>query len=311
MNRRAVNEIPRNPRRHSVWRWSRAAVFGLLSLLAAPGVHAQIFGSEKLSLESDFHFATLGNSAFKESQKIGSMQSYDFGTRDVFSAQVKEGVLFRFGVEYDLYNFSSKDQPALPSRLQEISAVIGLDLQLGDAWLARVEFQPGFYGDTLRAKDLDLPIVVGASYFYSANLQLMVGLSIDQERKYPVLPGIGFRWQISKDWVADVVFPTPRLEYSVTKNLTLYSGAELQSNSYRTGSTFGTDHGNPRLNNAIVDYDQIRVGIGASWKVRKELTVEFEAGFVPIQEFDFHRADVKARSTDVPPYGGVVLKFAF
>jgi hypothetical protein len=36
-----------------------------------------------------------------------------------------------------------------------------------------------------------------------------------------------------------------------------------------------------------------------------------EAGFVPIQEFDFHRADVKARSTDVPPYGGVVLKFAF
>jgi hypothetical protein len=41
------------------------------------------------------------------------------------------------------------------------------------------------------------------------------------------------------------------------------------------------------------------------------LTLELEAGFVPIQEFDFHRADVKARSTDVPPYGGVVLKFAF
>jgi hypothetical protein len=311
MNLWEVNEKPRSYRHHSVRKWPWVFVLGLLSLLAVPGAYAQVFGSDKLSLESDFHFATVGNSAFKESQRIGSMQSYDFGTRDVISTKVKEGVLFRFGVEYDRYNFSSQDQPALPSKLQEISAVIGMDLQLGDAWLARVEFQPGFYGDSLRAKDLDLPIVVGASYFYSANLQFMVGLSIDQERKYPVLPGIGFRWQISKDWVADVIFPTPRLEYSVTKNLTLYSGAELQSNSYRMGSTFGTGHGDPRLNNAIVDYDQIRVGIGASWKVRKEVTLEFEAGFVPIQQFDFHRADVKAHSTDVPPYGGVVLKFAF
>jgi hypothetical protein len=311
MNPREVNENPRNSSRHRAWAWSRAVVLGLLALLVAPEVRAQVFGSDKLSLESDFHFATVGNSDFKESAKIGSLESYDFGTRDVFSAKVQEGFLIRFGMEYDRYNFSSKDQPALPSKLQEINAVIGADLQLGDAWLMRVEFQPGFYGEKMRARDLDLPILIGASYFYSADLQFMVGLSIDQERKYPVLPGVGFRWQMSRDWVADFILPTPRLEYSVNKALTLYSGAELQSNSYRMGSDFGTDHGDSRLNNAIVDYDQIRVGVGASWKLRKELTLELEAGFVPIQEFDFHRADVKARSTDVPPYGGVVLKFAF
>jgi hypothetical protein len=311
MNLRELNKSPRNFKLRPVWRWSRAVVFGLLSLLAGPGVHAQVFGSDKLSLESDTNFATVGNSGFKESTKIGSVESYNFGTRNVISAQVKEGFLLRFGLEYDRYNFSSDDQPGLPSKLQQISAVIGVDLQLGDAWLARVEFQPGFYGDKLRAKDIDLPVVVGASYFYSTNLQLMVGLSIDQQRHYPVLPGIGFRWQISRDWVADVVFPTPRLEYSVTKSLTLYGGAELQSNSYRMGPDFGVGHGDPRLNNAIVDYDQIRVGVGASWKVRKQVTLEMEAGFVPIQEFDFHRVEVKARATDVPPYGGVVLKFAF
>jgi len=28
-----------------------------------------------------------------------------------------------------------------------------------------------------------------------------------------------------------------------------------------------------------------------------------EAGIVPVQEFDFHRADITARATDIPPYG--------
>jgi len=65
------------------------------------------------------------------------------------------------------------------------------------------------------------------------------------------------------------------------------------------------------LNGAVVDYTQIRVGGGASWKIRPDLTLEFEAGVVPIQEFDFHRADIKARSTEIPPYGGLVLKAAF
>jgi len=41
------------------------------------------------------------------------------------------------------------------------------------------------------------------------------------------------------------------------------------------------------------------------------VTLEVEAGIVPVQEFDFHRADVRASSTEIPPYGGIVLKAAF
>ena len=126
-----------------------------------------------------------------------------------------------------------------------------------------------------------------------------------------MLPGVGFRYKINQDWVADFILPNPRLEYNFSKSLIFYAGGEIQSNSYRMEPNFGTNHGDPRLNSAIADYDQIRVGLGASWKIRKELTLELEAGFVPIQEFDFHRVDVKVRAVDVPPYGGVVLKAAF
>ena len=98
---------------------------------------------------------------------------------------------------------------------------------------------------------------------------------------------------------------------SFSKSLLLYAGGDLQDGSYRMQGNFGDIHGVPSLNNAIVDYTQIRFGGGASWKIRPELTLEIEAGVVPVQEFDFHRADIKARSTETPAYGGLVLKAAF
>jgi hypothetical protein len=294
----------------STW---RAAILGLLSLAAASSSQGQESFSADTSVESDFRFAIVGDSDFKERSFLGNLSSYNFDTRDVLSIKAREGVLLRFGLEFDRYSFYTDDAPALPSRLQELNLVLGTDLQLGDAWIARVEFQPGVYGEgnALRMRALDLPVVLGASYFWSTDLQIVAGLSIDQERKYPVLPGLGFRYQASAQWVFDFVLPTPRLEYNYSKSLLLYAGGEIQSNSYRMDGNFGTTHGDPRLNNAITDYDQVRVGLGASWKLRKQVTLEMEAGFVPIQEFDFHRAEFKARATDVPPYGGVTLKFAF
>ena len=86
---------------------------------------------------------------------------------------------------------------------------------------------------------------------------------------------------------------------------------DWEGGTYRLQGNFGDVHGVPSLNEAIVDYTQIRFGGGASWKIRPELTLEIEAGVVPVQEFDFHRAGVKARSTEIPPYGGLVLKAAF
>ena len=69
-----------------------------------------------------------------------------------------------------------------------------------------------------------MPVVVGASYFVSSDLQLVAGLSIDPERKYPVLPGVGFRYKCATDWVLDFILPAPRVEYTFSKSILLYAG---------------------------------------------------------------------------------------
>lgn len=291
----------------------KAGLLGLLSFLVSNALLAQDAQVNQTSLESDIRFAMIGNSSFKERSTTGSLDGYDFGTRDVLSVKVREGFLLRFGLDLERSNFSVSESAALPSKLQTAAAVIGADLQLGDAWIVRLEVDPGYYGAAteLREKNFDVPITFGASYFVSSDLQLVAGISIDPQRKYVVLPGAGFRYKFATDWVMDLVLPTPRLEYTYSKSLLLYAGGELEDGSYRTDGNFGTVHDLPKLNDAVVDYTEIRVGGGASWKINSELTLEFEAGVVPLQEFDFHRAEIKARSTDIPPYGGLVLKAAF
>ena len=298
--------------------WKSAAVT-LLAVLAGVEVgHSQDkessnTGTSKLSLESEFHAGYVGNSTFRQRDERGRSDAWDVGSRQVLSYQAREGFLIRFGLEVERYNFSVPDNLMLPSKLQSASVVIGADLQLGEAWIARVEVQPGYYGGgtDLRAGNFAAPIVLGASYFASADLQFVAGLSIDVNRKYPVLPGIGFRYKYNADWVFDLILPQPRIEYSLNKNTILYAGGDLQGATYRVDSDFGNRQGNPKLNNAWVDYSQIRVGVGASIKIRPEVTLEMEAGIVPVQEFDFHRAEVRASSTEIPPYGGIVLKAAF
>jgi hypothetical protein len=152
---------------------------------------------------------------------------------------------------------------------------------------------------------------LGASYFVSADLQFVAGVSIDVNRKYPVLPGVGLRWKVAADWVINAILPSPRLEYTLNESVLLYAGADIQVGSYRMDGDFGSVHRDAKLNEAVVDFTQIRAGIGASWRVSPAATVEIEAGLVPVYDLDYHRAEYRVRSDDLPPYGGINVKLKF
>ena len=88
-----------------------------------------------------------------------------------------------------------------------------------------------------------MPFEIGGTYIYTPDLQLVLGVSIDVERKYPIIPGGGIRWRFQPQWVLNAVAPTPRLEYEWNKNLTLYLGATLKETNFRVGNDFGRVHG--------------------------------------------------------------------
>jgi hypothetical protein len=267
-----------------------------------------------LSWESQFRFSAIGDAAFTDGPNdLGDVSALDYRLRAVTSLPAGSNFLLRAGVDFEQIHFDVPGAARVPDVLQMASLVLGTDVQIGEAWILRVDIQPGFYGGgtSLRSGDFNVPITLGASFFVSADLQFVAGVSIDVNRKYPVLPGVGLRWKVSPAWVVNAILPNPRLEYTVNEAVLLYAGADIQVGTYRVDRDFGSAHHDTKLNEAVVDYAQIRAGLGASWKVTPAATVELEAGFVPVYDLDYHRAEFRVRSDDLPPYGGINVKLKF
>ena len=277
------------------------------SLLSASGLAGE------LSWETEASFSAVADSTFRARMFRDDVSEVNFGFRAVASTQFGGGPLFRAGVEWERYDFRAPARAPLPDTLQSFAIVLGADFQLGEAWLFRLEASPGFYsgGADFRAADFNVPVIFGGSYFVSADLQFVGGIEVDVNRKYPVLGAVGLRWKFAPGFVLNAVLPNPRLEYTFSKSLTAYLGGDLRETTYRMDSTFGRSRGRRKLDNSIVDYTEIRVGAGATWNVTSHLTLEGEAGVVPVHDFDYHRADVGVRTSSVPAYGGVSLKAAF
>lgn len=284
------------------------------ALIAALSIGASAFAGEEISHQFEAEFSlTSGARTDLGHGRSGEVSGISGLVREVASIPFGEGRLLRVGFDWQRFSFALPGGAPLPHTLQSLSAVVGLDLQLFDAWLVRIEAAPGFYSGSgnFSAPDFNVPFVIGGSYIASADLQWIVGVSADLNRAIPVFPGVGVRWKFADQWVLNAVLPRPRLEYQWSKEFTLYGGADLRGSTFRVSRDFGDTHGAPKLNRAVVDLTEIRVGVGASWKVSSWLSAEVEAGVVAYRDFDFHRAEENYQSQAGSAYGQFVIGAKF
>jgi hypothetical protein len=282
-------------------------------LLLATLLATASFGSDFWPLEYSFEETYVGEaSVARGPHRVEDFDESDTLLRFVFTPRVKLGVL-RLGFEYEQFSFGLDKNAPLPNTLQSVATIVGIDTQFSDSILVRVEATPGVYSEAFRpgSNDFNMPFEIGGTYIYSPDLQLVLGVSIDVERKYPVIPGGGIRWRFQPQWVLNAVAPTPRLEYEWNKNLTLYLGATLKQTNFRVSDDFGRTHGIRRLDHAVLTYSEVRTGMGFDWKLASWLSVNAEAGYQPYRTFDFYRANVRFSEDGSAPYGMIAFHGAF
>ena len=308
---------------------SRTLLVGLLScgmissLLAGKDKALVPETAENATVEEPFSFsgefeidqAYLGDGEVaRGARHVSDLGEYYSNILFVYTPRVKFGIL-RLGGQWERYSFDFPNGGAqLPNTLQATNAIIGLDTKFSDSILVRFESQPGFYGTTFGHLDGDsfnVPFVLGGTYIYSPNLQLVLGLGVNVQSRYPVIPGGGIRWKIASQWVLNFVLPTPRIEYQVGRNATLYAGADVKENTFRVDDHFGDSHGNTALNNAWLTYDELRTGAGLEWKLNSSLTLTLEGGYAAYRQFDFHRTDVRYHNESGSPYGAIRFRGEF
>jgi len=248
------------------------------------------------------------------SKNVGVFKEITSSATLVLSDQISNPFILRLGIDWERFAFNTTNPlTPLPSSVDAIDAVIGGDIQFTSALLVRIEAHPGIYGtlDTVTGRDFNMPIRIGASYFQSANLIYIAGLSIDVNSNWPVIPAIGVYWKVSDRWVINGVAPRPQLQYIVSDKLTLFAGADLQTATFRVDDQFGTTRGIPKLNNAILDFWEIRGGAGLTWAITKTVKLDLEGGVVPYRQFDYNRADFNMSSTSWSPYIRLGLSASF
>ena len=145
----------------------------------------QAISAENTSAPSTFPFSGefvvdetyVGNGDVQRGQHaLRDFDENDILLHFVLTPRIKLGVL-RLGAEWERFSFGFSDRAPLPDTLQAVSLVLGLDTQLSDSILLRFQAQPGFYGtDNFESQDVNIPFVVGGTYIYSPNLQLILGI---------------------------------------------------------------------------------------------------------------------------------------
>ncbi|MGH7939237.1 MAG: hypothetical protein ACRD5Z_05885, partial [Bryobacteraceae bacterium] len=168
--------------------------------------------SGELLIEQSF---SGGSDVARENFHVNDFDEAYTNLKFVYTPRVKYGII-RAGAQFERYSFGFDHGGAqLPNSLQAVNAVIGFDTQFSDSILVRLEAQPGFYGTTFDHFDgeqFNIPFILGGTYIYSPNLQFVLGLGVNIQQRYPVLPGGGIRWKFGPQWVLNAVLPTPRLE---------------------------------------------------------------------------------------------------
>ena len=304
-----------------------AALVGLISsMCATPLLFA---GSDNFSaakdtvVETPYRFsaeftieqAYIGGADLQRGGRLVSdYDEYYSNVAFVYTPRIKFGFL-RLGAQWERFSFGFPNGgQQLPNTLQSVNSIVGLDTKYSDSLLFRIEAQPGFYGTSFEQLDGDafnVPFIIGGTYIYTPELQFVFGVGVNVQSRFPVIPGGGVRWKFAPNWVLNATLPTPRLEYELNRNLTLFAGGDLKGGSYRVDDQFGNNNGDTSLNSAWLSYEEVRLGAGAEWKINSSFSVTAEGGYVPYRQFDFHRTEVRYHNESGAPYGAVMLRGEF
>src|SRR5260370_35027277 len=313
---------------YSSLRRSARALFLAAASLPLSSVHAQTLSVAPRPTElsrgatvSPFSYEFEAESSYIGDGKAthgpanyGNFSEINSSASIIVSDQIRNNFILRLGAQWERYAFdTSSPVTPIPDAMEALNGVIGADIQFTSALLVRIEAHPGVYGSFKHANPrlFNVPITIAASYFQSPDLIFIAGLSVDPNSDWPVIPAVGVNWKVSDRWLIEGVAPRPQLQFSLSDKITLFAGADLRTGTFRMDNEFGHSVRLEKLNNAILDYWEVRGGGGFTWAIWNGVNLDIEGGLVPYRRFDFNRTDFTFTSSDEAPYVRVGLSAIF
>ena len=271
----------------------------------------------------------VGEASFKTKQfdgagPLNSARSY--GRQDEFHESISAArriplgafdnrLFLKLGASYERFDFGKTFAP-VPTSLQSATGVIGVEYIVQGRPAIYFETKPGvFFSDfnDVTTGSFDSPTVLAATFPITKSIFGIVGVRGSLLSHYPVIPIGGFVWVFSEKLRLEAVPPEPRLIYSVSKQLDFFVGGDLLGDSYRRDRNNAAKRPLDRqFNNAVVEYNEYRVGAGVTLTPFNGLDIDISGGYVPQREFYYYRTDSDKRfRTHGAPYAKIAIKAEF
>ncbi len=235
-------------------------------------------------------------SRIQKAANLGSQAEYRYELQVLRNFRISGDYYLQLGADYERFDFSRANS-IFPYSFTSLSGEILFSYWSGDSFYPVIELEPGIYytRDHVTRNSFDFPIRLTPGFKLAENLYVIFGCSIDVYSNPIIFPIGGFNWKINDLFNFRAVFPRPRLSFTPNDKLEIYLGGELIGDSYRNGPT-----NDRRTNNAIIEYEEERAGLGVSYTLRKGIDLEAIAGWTFERTYDYIRAGPIYRSKGAP-----------
>ncbi len=250
------------------------------------------------TFESDFDDAEKGEGPAVWASKYTYLRRIPKG---------KPNWYYRVGLNYSYWDISGTDAP-LPDTLQSVVLPLGLEWKEDKFFKFLFQVNPGFYfGNDLDWDDFDIPTTAIYGFDLTDDFRLYVGAVGSLFSKYGVLPVGGFVWEPQRWLILSATFPEAGVFLSFHEDWTIFLGGEFQTGSFRVDREGDFP---PALKEAVLDYDEIRVGGHVIWRFADWGELNAGGGYAVYRDWEYDRAGVEFEQEGAP-YAKAALKLKF
>lgn len=252
-------------------------------------------------------FSAAGRSDISEgTRRLGEISTTQVRGSAVMTMPLDAENQLLVGIGAQQIGFAPPVASLVPTHLQSLALKLGWNRALDAQWSLRGEIDPGAYG----AGSFGAPLAVRAIYAASREVQWAFGLNYDGRSGHPLVGGVGVRWQFAPAWTLAFLLPAPRVEWTITSEISLYAGASLRGGTFRVADDFGRVRGRPAFDGATVDYREINVGVGARWQLAPGTALHLGLGALTDRRFEFHDQNLLLNG-DAAPSAQLTLTSVF
>lgn len=276
-----------------------AFVFGFYLLLACPKLSAAAEekadkGEEPPPLSNalgfDYYYSPAAG-VKRNGAKTGdvSIQRAQFDYRADYD--LSDTLRVQAGVYASYMGLGVDEGIPLPTNLQMAGITLGATQNLSDAlapgWGTFALVRPMLTSDVADFSEPGFVFqgVWAMTYKQNERLWWVLGLMGTTHAENYILPLAGVRWQFADDWTATLGFPETAVAWRLNEDLTLKFMVIGNQSSYRTHTVQVNGQ-----QDTYLEFREIRMGVGADYKILPNLTVGALAGGVLYRRFNYFDA---------------------